>query len=230
MLKIFLFILGFLLSLKAYSQNEQKDTIKVLNVVTIKAPLLDAELIRSPYSIGIIDARALANTAPFSLLPAVNSIPGVRMEERSPGSYRFSIRGSLLRSPFGVRNIKIYADDFSLTDAGGNTYLNLLDPAAANSIDIFKGPVSSIYGASTGGAVAFKLPQANQDMLRISTTAGSFGGFIEQTALDRSKGDLSIGIRQSYQQSNGYREQSALKKHYIQVTPAWEYAPGNSLK
>ena len=42
------------------------------------------------------------------------------MEERSPGSYRLSIRGSLLRSPFGVRNVKLYLDDFIFTDAGGN--------------------------------------------------------------------------------------------------------------
>ena len=38
----------------------------------------------------------------------IMAIPGVRMEERTPGSYRLSIRGSLLRSPFGIRNVKVY--------------------------------------------------------------------------------------------------------------------------
>ncbi|MBM3440336.1 MAG: TonB-dependent receptor, partial [Bacteroidetes bacterium] len=41
-----------------------------------------------------------------SLVQAFNTIAGVRMEERSPGSYRINIRGSSLRSPFGVRNVK----------------------------------------------------------------------------------------------------------------------------
>ena len=74
-----------------------------------------------------------------SLVPAMNTVAGVGMEERSPGSYRLSIRGSLLRSPFGVRNIKIYIDDVPLTDATGNTYLNLLDPNHLQSAEIIKG-------------------------------------------------------------------------------------------
>jgi iron complex outermembrane receptor protein len=48
------------------------------------------------------------------------------MEERSPGSYRLNIRGSSLRSPFGVRNVKIYYNNIPFTDPGGNTYLNSL--------------------------------------------------------------------------------------------------------
>ena len=35
-----------------------------------------------------------------SLVHGFNTVAGVRMEERSPGSYRINIRGSSLRSPF----------------------------------------------------------------------------------------------------------------------------------
>ena len=77
------------------------------------------------------------------MLPAVNLVPGVRMEERSPGSFRLSVRGSLLRSPFGVRNIKVYWNDIPFTDAGGNTYFNLVDPNSIRQIEILKGPGSS---------------------------------------------------------------------------------------
>src|SRR5688572_6046211 len=57
-----------------------------------------------------------------SLVNAVNTVAGARMEERSPGSYRLNIRGSSLRSPFGVRNIKVYWNEIPITDPGGNTY------------------------------------------------------------------------------------------------------------
>src|SRR5690554_6204299 len=60
-----------------------------------------------------------------TLLPAMNKVVGIRMEERSPGSYRLAMRGSLIRSPFGIRNVKVYIDEFPLTDAGGNTYLKI---------------------------------------------------------------------------------------------------------
>ena len=77
------------------------------------------------------------------------------MEERSPGSYRMNIRGSTLRSPFGVRNVKIYWDEIPFTDAGGNTYLNQLSYYNFNSLEVIKGPGGSVYGAGTGGVGAF---------------------------------------------------------------------------
>ena len=86
-----------------------------------------------------------------SLVNAFNSVAGVRMEERSPGSYRLNIRGSSLRSPFGVRNVKIYWNNIPVTDAGGNTYFNQFAFNNFASIQVFKGPASSMYGAGTGG-------------------------------------------------------------------------------
>ena len=68
--------------------------------------------------------------------------------ERSPGSYRLSVRGSLLRSPWGVRNVKVYMDEFPLTDAGGNTYLNLIDTRSINRIEVLKGPHGGLFGAN----------------------------------------------------------------------------------
>jgi iron complex outermembrane receptor protein len=75
------------------------------------------------------------------------------MEERSPASYRINIRGSSLRSPFGVRNVKVYWNDIPLTDPGGNTYFNQIALNDFSSIEIYKGPVSSMYGAGTGGLI-----------------------------------------------------------------------------
>ena len=60
------------------------------------------------------------------------------MDERSPGSYRLNIRGSSLRSPFGVRNVKIYYDGIPFTDPGGNTYLNQLGFYNIQSVEILK--------------------------------------------------------------------------------------------
>ncbi len=79
------------------------------------------------------------------------------MEERSPGSYRLTIRGSLLRSPFGIRNVKVYIDELPLTDAGGNTYLNLIDPQAIERVEVLKGPDGSLFGANSGGVVLIDL-------------------------------------------------------------------------
>jgi iron complex outermembrane receptor protein len=58
-----------------------------------------------------------------------------------------------LRSPFGVRNVKVYFDEIPFTDAVGNTYLNQLSFYNFNSIEVIKGPGGSLYGAGTGGVI-----------------------------------------------------------------------------
>src|SRR5688572_8161582 len=120
----------------------------------------------------------------YSLLPAINTVPGVRMEERSPGSYRLSIRGSLLRSPFGVRNVKIYLGNFPFTDAGGNTYLNSLDIGNTGGIRLLKGPEGSIFGANTGGVLLIDPMMKTTDSMRIaaSVSGGSYGLFHENVS------------------------------------------------
>jgi iron complex outermembrane receptor protein len=133
------------------------------------------------------------------------------MEERSPGSYRFSIRGSLLRSPFGVRNIKFYLDDFPLTDAGGNTYVNLIDKYFIETIEVFKGPDGSFYGANTGGAVLLKSFRENDDTVsaRAQIRHGTFRTLYEgvNAAITQKKYRGEYGV--SHFTSAGFRDNSA---------------------
>lgn len=168
-----------------------------------------------------------------TLLPALNTVAGVRMEERSPGSYRIAMRGSLIRSPFGIRNIKIYVDEFPLTDAGGNTYLNLLDPASVNAIHVLKGPDGSLYGANSGGVIRIQ-PNGfnvlnNQGTLILG--GGSFGLFQQQLSVQRKVSDnYYLSVDQSFTNSNGYRENTALKKGTIQTAHKWLYSKNNQLR
>src|SRR5690606_15594696 len=126
-----------------------QDTSNYLEEVTVRAYFTEQPLLRLTASAGVVGPSALTNQPGVTLLPALNAVPGVRMEERSPGSYRLSLRGSLLRSPFGVRNVKVYLDEIPLTDAGGNTYFNLLDAGSVSSIEILKGPDGSLFGANS---------------------------------------------------------------------------------
>ena len=126
------------------------DSVKTLQEVTIRAYEANRPILQVPATVGLVMSSDLERFSNTSLVSAVNNLPGIRMEERSPGSYRFSIRGSSLRSPFGVRNVKVYWNDLPLTDPGGNTYLNQLDANSISQLEIIKGPGSSLYGAGTG--------------------------------------------------------------------------------
>ena len=98
--------------------SHTKDTVTLQNL-TVTAFAANAKWKNIPASVAVLNEKELQCLGNSSLVPALNTVPGVRMEERSPGSYRLSVRGSLLRSPFGIRNIKVYWNDIPFTDAGG---------------------------------------------------------------------------------------------------------------
>jgi len=167
----------------------------------------------------------------FTLVPGLNTLPGIRMEERSPGSYRLSIRGSLLRSPFGVRNVKIYFDDFLLTDAGGNTYLNSLDASSISSMEIWKGPYGSLYGANTGGVARIRsYEQSDTSIIKASLTGGAYGLFYENIRIQQKWKKQYLTVNQAYQRSDGYRDQSALARQFYQASYYADYHKNKRIK
>src|SRR6187200_1416089 len=148
---ITILLLSRLIFLKA--QQPAEDSSQTLQEVTVKAYEQNRKLMQVPASIAVINKAQLLHFNNTNILPALNTNPGIRMEERSPGSYRLNIRGSSLRSPFGVRNVKTYYNDIPYTDPGGNTYLNQLSFYNIQSAEVIKGPGSSLYGAGTGGVL-----------------------------------------------------------------------------
>ncbi len=228
-MKYFLLPLFCLFRLAASSQQNAADSLQkkeaILDTVVVKAFSSQAQWKATPAAIALISQQSLHRFDNVSMVPVMNTVTGVRMEERSPGSYRLSIRGSLMRSPFGIRNIKVYWDDIPLTDAGGNTYLNLVDINQLQSMEIIKGPASSMYGANTGGAVLLR-SLADSTGKGVSWKAGAGGGsyglFNEQAAVQYQSAKLILQVNQNHMQNDGYRQQSAMRRDGGQVNGRWQ--------
>ncbi|WP_316806984.1 TonB-dependent receptor [Pedobacter agri] len=214
----------------SFAQITKTDSTRKLNEVVIQGYYNTQPLLRSVSAVSLLDSNQLKNQQNNSLVSAFNTITGVRMEERSPGSYRLSLRGSLLRSPFGIRNIKIYLDELPLTDAGGNTYLNALDPTALQSVEVYKGPEANIFGANTGGAVLIRSTNLDQNKAEVSLTAGSYGLFHQTANIERSFKNYSFSVVEGYQRSDGYRQNSGMERKYLQTSHRWNYNNKGSLK
>src|SRR5258708_32044372 len=164
-----------LLSFRLSAQQSQGDTTTILDEVVVKAYQYNRSLKETPVALGIVSEKDLNRFNNSSVVSTMNTIPGVRMEERSPGSYRFSIRGSTLRSPFGIRNVKFYWNGLPLTDGGGNTYLNLLNFNAFGQPKFFKEPGPSLNGPGTEGVDLLNNPSTNQNQIQFSASGGSLG-------------------------------------------------------
>jgi iron complex outermembrane receptor protein len=223
-----LLVLMFSACTLSVAQAPEEDTTRVLNEVVVRAYLYNRPMNEVPAAVATLDEKDFARFNNTSILPAVNMIPGVRMEERSPGSYRFSIRGSLLRSPFGVRNVKMYWNGLPLTDGGGNTYLNLLDFNSITSSEIIKGPGGSLYGAGTGGVVLFNKDPSNPGV-RLSTVLGSYGLQRYQLSAQIGRDKVKASIQYAHQQSDGYRQQTKMDRDAINADVNFLLSPKSSL-
>ncbi len=186
----------------------QSDSTKILEEVKVyvfeqkRSPLLTPD--------AFVRTTELQRLSSTSFVNSLNSMAGIRMEERSPGSYRIAIRGSSLRAPFGVRNTKVYWNSIPFTDAGNNTYISLLEPGLFSGLTITKGPSAGIYGTGTGGVLLFESSPRGR-FLNAETVYHSLGGM--KTAIDLSADNHRLYA--SFHQQEGFRVHSAMKKQWI---------------
>lgn len=207
-----LFSLAIVYSIQAHAQTDTSKEVSLQEVV-VKAFEQNRKLKDIPAAVNYVSPQAMDRFSPSSLVAAINTTPGIRMEERSPGSYRFNIRGSALRSPFGVRNVKIYYNDLPFTDPGGQSYLNQLGFYNFHSVEIIKGPGSSLYGAGTGGVMLIEsLEEKATPSATLAYTAGSYGMQNMVGSLTTSTDKVSTRTTLQRFLSDGYRNQSELKR------------------
>ena len=192
--------------------TDSSDT-KPLNEVVVKAYEQNRKLTDVGAPVNIVSKASLNRFANSGILQALNTNPGVRMEERSPGSYRLNIRGSSLRSPFGVRDIKIYWNEIPLTDPGGNTYLNQLGFYNFQSLEIIKGTAGSLYGAGIGGAVLINsMPSVWEKGVSVDYSGGSYNTNNINVNLRAGDNDHRNSFAYSHQTSDGYRQQTQMRR------------------
>jgi iron complex outermembrane recepter protein len=202
----------FYVTINCQAQEEPTDSSYILGNVTVRAFEQNRKQHSTTANVKIIDFRNSDRYNKSSLVNSFNSIAGVRMEERSPGSYRINIRGSSLRSPFGVRNVKVYWNDIPVTDPGGNTYFNQFAFNDFSSIEIYKGPAGSLYGAGTGGLILMNNLDRWQPGADIEYVTGSYNLQNIFTSARFGSGENRNQVTYAHNQSDGYRVQTKMRR------------------
>ncbi|WP_425636771.1 TonB-dependent receptor family protein [Algoriphagus yeomjeoni] len=189
-----------------------------LSEITVSAFESERPLLEQSASIVVVSEQDFNRFNETSIVNSFNTKPGVRIEERAPASYRISIRGSSIRAPFGVRNVKVYWNEVPFTSPDGTTALNLLDLSNIRNAEVIKGPSGSIYGAGNGGVVNLYSP-ANPIGGRVSADfmVGDFGMTRYRLGISQQVGNGGFEASYVSQKSDGYREQSALDRQVFQL-------------
>ena len=144
-------------------------------------------LFKSPGSIASLVANDIDRNNQVNFANSFNVIPGARMEFRNS-----SIGARIILRGYGNQNnntgigYKAYYNDIPVTDADGTTVLDDIDFGTLGRIEVFKGPVSSIYGSGIGGVVNLLTEKAPE-----GTTIKQ--GFVKGTN-NMSRLSTSIGI------------------------------------
>ena len=204
---------------------------RLLDEVTVTGYDTPRKLIETAGSVSIVEPQTIQAYDETSVVPALNTVPGVRMEERAPGSYRIAIRGSSLRSPFGVRNVKVYWNDIPFTDPTGSTALNLLDVINMESIEVVKGPAGSIYGAGTGGVLNINSTLRRDDRLftQAGATVGSYGLRRYTARVQKTTDNQLLSVKFAHQEADGYRDHSALDRNVLELSGSFDLSDQQTL-
>lgn len=230
-MKQYIFVLFFLMpaSVLAY---QQADTLGGdLAEIVVTGYEGNRSILESPGAISFLRAEDIRLFDSQSLVAGLNTISGLRMDERAPGSYRISIRGSSLRSPFGVRNVKIYWNGIPLTEPSGSTPLNLLDPINIKRVEVVKGPAGSVYGAGNGGALLMEsAPSLSGNEIRSSLEIGSYRFYRQQVEAINQFESGSMNIAYADHQSDGYRDQSFLNRKVVEASGRFILSPERVVK
>lgn len=175
--------------------------------------------LNSSSPIAILSPADMNSSDNSSLQEALNTIPGVKMDSRGyGGSRRINIRGSFVRSPFAVRNIKIYLDGFPITSPDGQAALELLDEYDLRRIQIIKGPNGNAYGAGNGGVMqAFSKIPIEGSSIESRFTVGSFGYYKSASSASFSNSKFNVRLSHSQQHTDGYREQEFNDRQQISL-------------
>ncbi len=189
-----------------------------LSAITVTAFESERPLLEQSAAVVTVSERDFSRFNEISPVNAFNQKAGVRIEERAPASYRVSIRGSSLRSPFGVRNVKVYWNEVPFTSPDGTTSLNLLDLSNIRTSEVIKGPSGSIYGAGNGGAISlYSQPTLGENRISTDFFAGDFGLSRFRLGLSQQVGEGGIEASFVSQKSDGYREHSAVDRQVFQL-------------
>lgn len=217
--KIYLQILLIgLFSIQAFAQ-ESPDTLKAkLDEITVVGFTGNRSILETPGSISYVSNAQLNGLSDQSIVYGLNTVAGVKMDERAPGSYRVSIRGSAIRSPFGVRNVKVYWNDFPLTLPSGSTPLNLLNNQNIKQAEVIKGPAGSLYGAGTGGVLLLNSFPKNPKTERVVDSSVGDYGLFKYGAEYNSRNEYMISqYKYASQTSDGFRDQSFFERRTFET-------------
>lgn len=213
-------LLIFLFSAAVFAQQQPADSIKTgtaLREVVISNYHINDSLLNAPAAITVLSAADIQRNNLADISPVLNTVPGVLMQSGGINTNRITIRGIGARTPYGTNKIRAFYGSIPLTSGDSETTIEDIDLEIINSVEVIKGPLSSVYGAGLGGAILIQPKFSSNPGSRaaISTTHGSYGLMKNTMNYGLSTNSASLNINYHKLETDGYRNNSAYNREGI---------------
>lgn len=176
-----------------------------------------------PAAVDTVEAGAIhEGQLRVNISDALVRVPGVVANNRQnyAQDLQVSIRGFGARASFGVRGVRLIQDGIPLTMPDGQGQTGLFDLDGAQRIEVLRGPLSVLYGNSSGGVI-----QVVSDLDPGQTFAGG-GLWVGEDDSGRTMWEARSDLREgrgvvagnlSRFQTDGYREHSRTRRDALNL-------------
>jgi len=193
----------------AWGQAAEDD---VLDEIVVSATRMETSVREAARSISIVDKdRIQLGTQQLGLDESLAGVPGLYMQNRYnfAQDLRISLRGFGARSSFGIRGIKVLVDGIPETLPDGQAGVDSIDIGSAQSIEVLRGPASSLYGNASGGVISITSELGSATPYLEGRVAGGEFGYAQlqfKSAGQLGSSDYLFNVSRT--ELDGYRDHS----------------------
>ncbi len=198
-----------------------------LTTVVVTATRDARSLVDVPVPVSVADSTTLQHGRTAGLHEVLRLAPGVQATSRfGLDDVNLSIRGSGVRTTFGVRGVAVVMDGVPVTEPDGQTRLDILELGAAKQVEVVRGPASALYGGTAAGGVVNVISRTPAESRGISArvSTGSFGfrkygGSFGSATAD---GRLGVALSGTWTESDGFRAHNTNLMKRLNLRGEWK--------
>ena len=208
-------------------------TVTELPPVPVQAMRLDIPPFDLPVALSRAPVATSASGKPgVNLSEALVGVPGVLARDRQNYAQdeQLSIRGFGARASFGVRGVRLYVDGIPATMPDGQGQLSHIALAAADRVEVLRGPFSALYGNSSGGVVQVWSAAGGTVPLRaLEAWTGADLGLRLDAQARGVAGPLDYNLALGHFRTDGYRAHSRAQRTDGNARLGFDMGAGHTL-
>lgn len=197
------------------AEAEEEKTL-ILSPVVVTATRQAQNSFDLPVAIDVVTEKDIKDgQLQMQLSESLIRVPGITAQNRTQQAQdpQISSRGFGSRSSFGVRGVRVYVDGIPLTMPDGQGQPGVVDLSSIKSIEVMRGPFSSLYGNSSGGVIQmFTADAPATPTVGATTMFGSYGTKRQVLEAAGQSEGVEYMLNVSNFESDGYRSNSQSDK------------------